>query len=281
MINIGSALTMAFWDNGMADFCPIYDFHAHMHELSDMYMPSREPEAMIETMLRCNTKLTVFCSHMALNFAECEEEYNLNVVRRYPQYFKAYHAVIPNKTDFQITRRRIEDNASCYLGFKFHCDGHKTALTDPAYAPFLEYMDHRGLPALLHTWGHSEYNGVDVIKTVAKKYPNAIFICGHSFHGDWRRGAELGLECPNLYYELTAVMDDYGAIELLCDTVGSERVLFGTDLPWFDTHHGIGAVLSADINDEDRHNILHRNGEKLLRKLGYWSSDINNVICPP
>jgi predicted TIM-barrel fold metal-dependent hydrolase len=81
---------------------------------------------------------------------------------------------------------------------------------------------------------------------------------------------ELGSECPNLYYELTAVTDDYGAIELICEKVGSERVLFGTDLPWFDTHHGIGAVLSAEIDDEDRHNILHRNGEKLLRRLGHW-----------
>ena len=268
MINNDSALTRAFWEKGKLDDCPILDFHAHMHETHSMYMPSQEPEAMIATMKRCNTKLTVFCSHMALKYAECEEEYNLRVAQRYPEYFKAYHCVIPGKTDFGAAVRRMEQNAPCYLGFKFHCDSHTTPLSAPAYAPFLEYMDRRGLPALLHTWGMSEYDGVDVVRDIALRYPNAIFICGHAFHFDWLRGAEIAAECPNLYYELTAIADDYGSIELLCEKAGSERILFGTDLPWFDTHHGIGAVLSADISDKDRENIFHLNGEKLLARLG-------------
>lgn len=267
MINMDSVLTKAFWEHGKLDSCPILDFHAHMHESQGMAFPSQQPEAMIETMRRCNTQLTVFCSHLALKYAECEETHNLEVARRYPDFFKAYHAVIPGKTVYSEAIRRFENNRPHYFGFKLHCDTHATPLTSAAYAPFLEYIDANGLPALLHTWGGSGNNGVDIVRDVALRYPNAIFICGHSFHGDWRHGAEIAGECPNLYYELTAVMDDYGAIELLCEKVGSDRILFGTDLPWFDTHHGIGAVLSAEINDEDRHNIFHRGGEKLLKRL--------------
>jgi predicted TIM-barrel fold metal-dependent hydrolase len=63
---------------------------------------------------------------------------------------------------------------------------------------------------------------------------------------------------------LTAVFDDRGLIEKFAAEVGSERMLFGTDLPWFDPQHAIGVLLSAQINDEDRHNICHRNAEKLL-----------------
>jgi predicted TIM-barrel fold metal-dependent hydrolase len=44
-------------------------------------------------------------------------------------------------------------------------------------------------------------------------------------------------------------------------------MLFGTDLPWFDPHQAIGALLSADITDEDRHNICHCNAEKLLSPI--------------
>ncbi len=64
--------------------------------------------------------------------------------------------------------------------------------------------------------------------------------------------------------ELTAVLDNRGAIERLAGEVGSDRLLFGTDLPWFSPHQGIGALLSAAISDEDRHNILHRNAARLL-----------------
>ena len=269
MINRDSGLARAFWERGRLDDCPILDFHAHMHTLASMYLPSASPEAMIETMKRCNTKMTAFCSHMALYHAWAEEAFNLSVAQKYPDYFRAYHAVIPGVTDYKQAVCRMEAHPSCYLGFKFHCDSHHTPLTDKAYAPFLSYMNARGLPALLHTWGGSEYNGVSVIREAAERHPNAVFICGHSFHGDWVNGAKMAKLCPNIYYELTAVMDNDGAIEILSEYAGSDRILFGTDLPWFDTRHGVGAVLSADINDEDRRNIFYKNGEKLLRSLGH------------
>jgi len=54
-----------------------------------------------------------------------------------------------------------------------------------------------------------------------------------------------------------------GVIEAFVEAVGSERILFGTDLPWFDPHYGIGCILMSRITDDDRRNILHRNAERL------------------
>ena len=267
MVNNESDLARRFWERSGLEDCYIVDMHAHMHNLSSMYLPAHSPELMIEVMERCNTKITIFCSHMAMAYAEFEEEYNLNVAKKFPGYFMAYHAVIPGRTDYGTAVARMEANAGCYFGFKLHADWDSTPLTDDAYKPFLEYMNERRLPALLHTWGGSKNDGVDVVDKIAALYPNATFFCGHCFHGDWKNGAELIKAHQNLYGELTAVMDDRGAIEMLCGIAGSERVLFGTDNPWFDTHHGIGAVLSADITDEDRRNIFYRNGDKLLEKF--------------
>ena len=269
MINNKSKLAQAFWETGRLEDCYILDFHAHMHPEKGIYFPSHSPEKMIETMKRCNTKLTVFCSHYALEYAEYEEEYNLNEAKRYPDYFLAYYSVIPGQTDFDKMVERFENNRQYYFGFgELHGDRHNTSYTDDAYAPFFEYMNANKLPALLHTWGHSGYTGADIVKKIAERYPDIILICGHAFHDDWRYGAEVMRDYPNMFAELTAVTDNCGAIELLCDTVGSDRILFGTDLPWFDTHHGIGAVLSADISDDDMRNIFYRNGEKLLKDQG-------------
>ena len=268
MINKESALARSFWEESGLEDCYILDFHAHMHNTSSMYFPAGSPELMIEIMKRCNTKLTVFCSHKAMSYAEFEEEFNLDVAKRYPEYFMAYHAVIPGRTDYATAVARMESNREFYFGFKFHADTDKTKLSDDSYRPFFEYMNEKGLPALLHTWGKSAYNGVDEVEKISRAYPNALFICGHSFHDDWKNGVGLIKSRPNLICELTAVMDNRGAIELLCDTAGSDRVLFGTDVPWFDTHHGIGAVLSAEISDDDRRNIFYRNGLKLLHKYG-------------
>ena len=43
------------------------------------------------------------------------------------------------------------------------------------------------------------------------------------------------------------------------------------DLPWFSYHHGIGAVLSAEMTDDDRRNILYRNGKKLLSRFKWFA----------
>jgi predicted TIM-barrel fold metal-dependent hydrolase len=61
------------------------------------------------------------------------------------------------------------------------------------------------------------------------------------------------------------VFDDRGVIEKFVSEAGSDRMLFGTDLPWFDPHHAVGVLLSAKISDDDRHNICHRNAENLLK----------------
>ena len=48
---------------------------------------------------------------------------------------------------------------------------------------------------------------------------------------------------------------------------GSEKIVFGTDMPWYSPHFAAGSVLFAHITDDDRHNILHRNAAKILEKL--------------
>jgi predicted TIM-barrel fold metal-dependent hydrolase len=89
-------------------------------------------------------------------------------------------------------------------------------------------------------------------------------LLGHSCHADWDAAVQLAGDFRNIYLELTALFEDRGVLERFVREAGSERMLFGTDPPWFDPHQAIGALLSADISDVDRHNICHRNAEKLL-----------------
>ena len=49
----------------------------------------------------------------------------------------------------------------------------------------------------------------------------------------------------NVYLELTSLPGRAGVIETLVRGAGSERILFGTDLPWFDEYQ-----LSSGILDQ-------------------------------
>ena len=89
-------------------------------------------------------------------------------------------------------------------------------------------------------------------------------LLGHCINNRWHEAVALAKDFPNIYLELCSVPGKRGVVELFVEKVGSRRILYGTDLPWFYEHQGIGALLSADITDDDRHNILHRNAERLL-----------------
>jgi predicted TIM-barrel fold metal-dependent hydrolase len=151
-----------------------------------------------------------------------------------------------------------------YVGFKFLADYHKVAISDPRCCPAWEFANERGLLVLSHTWGGSSFDGPGEVRKVAAAYPDAKILMGHSCHGQWEQAVALANEFPNVYLELTAVLDDRGVLELFVEKAGSERIVFGTDTPWFSHHNYIGAVLGADISDDDRRNILYRNAEGLL-----------------
>lgn len=152
-------------------------------------------------------------------------------------------------------------------GLKILADYHEVKVTDEKYAYALEFADKHSLPVLFHTWGSSVYNGGAQMMELIKKYRNITFLLGHSLYGRWDDAVACVKEGNGkVFLELTAIPGDHGLIEMLCSRVGSEMLLFGTDQPWFDEHQAIGGVVSADISEEDKLNILYRNAERVFGK---------------
>ena len=77
-------------------------------------------------------------------------------------------------------------------------------------------------------------------------------------------------EAGRLRYEiastdLCAVIDERSdTLERMVAGVGSERILFGTDMPWFDYHYYLAGVLTAAISEDAMRDILYRNALRLF-----------------
>ncbi len=91
------------------------------------------------------------------------------------------------------------------------------------------------------------------------------FIMGHSCFPEFDKAFALAREFPNVYLELTACERMPAFVDRAVHEVGAHKLLFGTDLPWFDPNFSIGCVLFADIDDDERRAILHSNAERLLK----------------
>ena len=94
----------------------------------------------------------------------------------------------------------------------------------------------------------------------------------------WEKAIRLAAEFPNVYLELTAAYHVYGIIEWMCREAGSEKVLFGTDYPWFDPMVAAGCVVFAHIEQNEMLNILYKNARRLIdEQAARWKQD--STVC--
>ncbi len=258
------SIAEAFWKNGRADF-PVYDMHGHMGSHYAIYMKRCEAPEMVAHMKRIGIRRLVFSHHEAL-WGGMRNEKVMEICKQFPDILRMYVAINPHYPEWiREDLEKFDSWAPYAVGLKVLADYHQVKVTDKAYEKALSFANERGLPILFHTWGGSSNNGGPVMLEAAQKYPNIKFFLGHSLYGDKEYSKRVVTETAgNVWLELTAIPGDRGHIERLVEDVGSERILYGTDMPWFDEYQAVGGVVSAKITEDDMRNILYRNVERIL-----------------
>ncbi|NLG14345.1 MAG: amidohydrolase family protein [Lentisphaerae bacterium] len=266
MIRKNSPLAKEFWEKGFVESCPVYDMHGHMGTHYAIYFAAPNAPEMVKLIKRANVKKLCFSHHFSLwatNYVG--QDPALEACKQFPDYLRFYCGINPNFPEQMMADlKKVAEWMPYCIGLKFLADYHKVPVNAEPYRPALEFANALHLPILFHTWSMSPYDGPDIMKDIIPKYPNITYILGHCFNSQWQVAGEIAKQYDNVYLELTSVPGTRGALETMVNICGSEKILFGTDMPWFDEHQGIGGLLSAQISDDDVHNILHRNAEKIL-----------------
>ena len=255
------------WKNGHPDF-PVYDMHGHMGGHYAIYFNRCEPAAVVEHMKRAGVKHLVFSHHYALWEPTFRNERVYEMCREFPEHLRFYVAINPHFPDnIKEDLANFDKWKPWTFGLKLLPDYHGTPVTSPAFQYALDFAEERGLPVLIHTWGGSRCDGGDVIYESVQKYSRIKFLLGHSIYGDWENARRCVQESAgNVYLELTSIPGELNTLEMLTELVGSEKLIFGTDMPWFDEYQAVGGVLAADITEDDKRNILYRNVEQIFGK---------------
>ncbi len=128
------------------------------------------------------------------------------------------------------------------------------------------------LPILYHT-GHSplspefqrKYVYMNDFEIAIRRFPDVTIIMGHSSIDKFREAAYLGKKYENVYLELSGQPPQ--AIKEIINIMGSEKLLFGTDWPFYPIAFPLVKVLMAtEDNPVTRERILKTNAERLLKK---------------
>ncbi len=129
----------------------------------------------------------------------------------------------------------------------------------------------RRLPVLFHCgpvgiepWLARRLSQVEAYRPAVAGNPDVTFVLGHSGALQMERALELARAFPNVWLELSGQsLSNVGRILAEADP---DRVVFGTDWPWYHQAIGLAKVFLATEGRPDlRRKVLYENAARLLR----------------
>jgi predicted TIM-barrel fold metal-dependent hydrolase len=176
-------------------------------------------------------------------------------LRRHPDQLRGYCYVNPRfgRDSLDDLRRNVEDRGM--IGIKLWI---ATLADDPLTDPILEYAAEHRLIVLAHAWrktvGRFPYESTaEHIAAAARRHPDVRFLMAH-LGGQPESAVNTVRAVPNVAVDTSGTIIGAGEVALAVGRLGSDRVVFGSDLHHIDLAANVGKVLGAglDADAEER-----------------------------
>ena len=244
----------------------IIDCHSHIGHWQHFNVPRGSAEGMLISMDSLGIDTACVTAHASIG---PDYIYGNNMVmkaaEKFPDRFAGYITVNPNYPE--DIRNELDRGFSAVgmIGMKLHPACHGRPMDHKNYHIVYEAANNRKCIVLIHVWGKSSVNDVD---RIAGSYPDASFIMGHA--GADIDAMELAVDVvgrhDNVYVDLAISRVREGNVEWFVKEMGSDKILFGTHMPFFDPRPCFGRLVYSDISDIEKRNIFGLNMERLLNR---------------
>lgn len=250
----------------------VIDSHGHLGAWMQFYIPQTDAASIVKVMDHCGVKaiaisgmLSIGPDYKAGNRAVAE------AAEAYPGRFIGYVTPNPN-----YPATEVEQELDYWLtthpwmrAIKLHPTYHEYPINGPRYQVAFEMARKHKVPIMSHTWGQGEESllcGPGMFAELAETYPDVNIILGHSggLLPGYRASVAVARDHPNIFLETCGSFQAMGLMEFLVESVGSQRVLFGSDCCFLAQTAELGRVVFARLNTADKQNILGLNAAKLF-----------------
>ena len=251
----------------------IIDSHMHLGLSSQLYCPGYSDKRVIEMQKRYGVRICL-CSHIQSLTGVIDDQ--VEIIRSADEEFGnyVYWYMIYDPRAAQSSISIIDENRKKinFAGIKIHPVIHQTSLDDPDYYPLWEYAVENDITILSHTWSPFTDNpkqflsGPLLLEGVLKKYKKLKIVLGHaggkaSFYP---KVIDFASNFKSVYLEFAGDTFSPGIFRRAIDAIGSQKILFGTDMPWIDIRYHIINILVANISREEKMNIFYDNSIRLF-----------------
>jgi len=246
----------------------VIDCHAHLGPWFNFSIPHSDARGMVETMDRLGIGTCLSSPHLAIGPGYREgNRLVMAAADEFPGRITPYVTINPNYPEAEV-RQEIEHwhQLGRIRAFKIHPACHSYKVDGPGYGPMFEYAREHSTPVLSHSWAGDSHAGASLLSHLSGQMPNVAFLIGHaaSSWGMIDEACEEAKKRDNVYLDLTGSQLLYHALETMVSRVGSEKILFGSDLPFIDPTPALGRVLLSRLSDADKRQILGLNAKGIF-----------------
>ena len=238
----------------------VIDCHNHIGEPWGT-RDRQTPEELLERMDRAGIDMAVVFPFRYENY---DNRNTYEAVKRYPDRLIGFAMAAPwlCRDIGTVLRKEIEEYG--FKGIKIHANAHSFKMTAvETLAPIFDVAREKQIPVLA-------YSGDELVAVphtfgpIAKAYPDVNIIMAHSgFMQNTPEAISVAKECPNIY--LVHESGISGGLMQSVKELGADRVLMGTDTPYWDFEVQLKKIEVAVPLEEDRKKIQGENIARLLR----------------
>jgi len=225
------------------------------------------PEEMVAVMDALNIERLAITSTLAC-YNDCPRG-NAEVdavLHHYPDRFLGYITVNPLPSGEAL--RELEKWRHFHQPplIKLHPSLFRYPVTGDLCRVIWDYAQDTSAIVLVHTWESDPNCGPLLFPAIARRYPRARILLGHSgvTWAGYLQAMQAAAAAPNLYLDLSGSQHHRLILERCLARLGPDRILFGSDLPFLEASMVLGRVLTAQIPDAAKEQILRENFLRLL-----------------
>jgi predicted TIM-barrel fold metal-dependent hydrolase len=162
-----------------------------------------------------------------------------------------------------------------FKGIKVHPTSQQFYLYDERMMPVWKTCTEYNLSVIAHSGpsrGETQHGAPKYFKKVLTTFPDLKIVLAHMGGGEWSKIDALR-EHKNAYFDVSEIIEwtgsQYGPTEgelgKLVKKLGPEKVLMGSDFPWYDIDHTVERVMELPhLKKDEKERILGENAEVFL-----------------
>ncbi len=204
-------------------------------------------------------------------------EWTCEVAREHPQLI-AFLSLDPSMSADELVAEIDLRRGEGAHGIKLHPANQRFYPNDRRLWPVYDRAQALGLPIIFHsgTFPQGQQTGDHAhprhFPEVLSAFPRLTAVMAHLAWGDFAACADLASAYPNVFFDCCGVINGTAKQPALSDEeaatalrrVGTDRVMFGSDYPWFDPVLDADRIQRLPLADAAKRAVLHDNAVRLL-----------------